>query len=82
MATTPATVPEIVERSFSKRMLSGDPIAHTLTGMAATTIVAITKGGRTSRPYAILKASARTVRGSIRFSTLPSNSDHNPLAAT
>ncbi len=42
MATSPATVPQSSEGSLFKRLRAGDPIAHTLTGMAASTILAIT----------------------------------------
>jgi phosphate transport system permease protein len=41
MATTPATVPEMPRTSFSQRIRSGDPIAHTLTGIIASSIVAL-----------------------------------------
>lgn len=40
MATTPAAVPE-VQASLLGKLRSGDPVAHTLTGVAATSIVAI-----------------------------------------
>jgi phosphate transport system permease protein len=42
MATSPATLPQSSEESFFKRFRAGDPIAHTLTGMAASFILAIT----------------------------------------
>jgi len=42
MATTPATFPEPLEKSFFRRLRAGDPIAHTLTAMAASTVLAIT----------------------------------------
>jgi len=42
MATSPATVPQSSEGSLFKRLRAGDPIAHTLTGMAASTILTIT----------------------------------------
>lgn len=42
MATTPATVPEVQETSLLQRLRSGDPVAHTLTGVAASSIVALT----------------------------------------
>ncbi len=42
MATSPAALPQSSERSLFKRLRAGDPIAHTLTGMAASSILAIT----------------------------------------
>jgi phosphate transport system permease protein len=42
MAITPAAVPEAQEASFPQRFRSGDPIAHTFTGIIATSIVALT----------------------------------------
>ncbi len=42
MATSPVTVPEASEGSLLSRLRAGDPIAHTLTGMMAAFIVAIT----------------------------------------
>lgn len=42
MATTPATVPETQAVPLSRPRRSGDPFAHALTGLAATSIVAVT----------------------------------------
>jgi phosphate transport system permease protein len=42
MATQPATLSPSSERSFLQRIRSGDAVAHTLTGMAASTILAVT----------------------------------------
>src|SRR6478752_9971531 len=42
MATSQVTLPESSEGSLLSRLRAGDPIAHTLTGMTAAFIVAIT----------------------------------------
>jgi phosphate transport system permease protein len=42
MATSPASLPRSSGESFSRRLRAADPIAHTLTGMAASFILAVT----------------------------------------
>lgn len=42
MATSPATLPQPSGESLLKRLSAGDPVAHSLTGLAASFILAIT----------------------------------------